>query len=100
MNVANVPHQRPRSVGATDAGSEATKHSGVTTCRGSLDAPVRDCISSVTLPVQVDGDGNEYVMHPTRGKVTKKEDGRPHKIEFRPLPSEGNPPLSGQAEPL
>ena len=55
-------------------------------------------ISSVSLPVQVDPQGSEYVMHPTRGKLTKPEGADRHRIEFRPLQEEGNPPSAGPKE--
>ena len=54
-------------------------------------------ISSIDLPVQFETDGTEYVMHPTRGKLTKPKAENPHRLEFRPLQSECSPPTADPA---
>ena len=91
---ANVPDDLSLLASGVTPAREAESAGGMTEVpkgQGLAPSVCSQYISSVVLPVQVDPDGTEYVMHPCRGKITKPEGGNRHRIEFRPLQDASSP---------
>lgn len=71
-----------------------TPAEGLNSTKLEAESALRDAacspIDSIVLPVMRDEDGDEYVMHPKRGKIIRTAAMDRHKLNFRPLKPQGS----------